>query len=262
MKDCIQITQITDLHLGSDKNSTVGGVNTLDSFKAVLNALDDEGRGDDLLLLSGDLSGESNAEAYVLLNQLLVEKGKQIIWLPGNHDDSELMQKGLINYPHRAVVEMGEWGILTLDSSQPGTPIGHISEAQLQQVKVGLEQLAGRAVLIAMHHSPVEVGCRWLDAQKIQNADALYNLLIQHGNVKAVITGHVHQHFDGLWGELILHTTPSSCIQFRQNSDDFALSDQPPGYRWLNLKASGAMETGVEFITGFQQRPDIHTTGY
>ena len=80
--------------------------------------------------------------------------------------------------------------------------------------------------------------------------------------MKAVITGHVHQHFDGLWGELILHTTPSSCIQFRQNSDDFALSDQPPGYRWLNLKASGVIETGVEFIAGFDQSPDIQNTGY
>ena len=262
MMDSIQITQISDLHLGSNKDATLAGVNTLDSFKAVLNALDDQGRGDDLLLLSGDLSGESSAEAYVLLNQLLLEKGKQVIWLPGNHDDSELMQKGLINFPPSAVVEMGEWGILIVDSSQSGTPIGHISEAQLQHVKIGLEQLAGKAVLIAMHHSPVEVGSRWLDTQKVQNADALYDLLIQHGNVKAVITGHVHQHFDGLWGELILHTTPSSCIQFRQNSDDFALSDQPPGYRWLNLKASGVIETGVEFIAGFDQSPDIQNTGY
>jgi Icc protein len=260
--DCLQITQITDLHLGPDGNSILVGVNTLDSFKAVLKALDAQGRGDDLLLLSGDLSAESSAETYILLNQLLLENDKQVIWLPGNHDDFDLMREGLINYPPSPVTEMGNWGILTLDSSQSGTPIGHISDEQLRQVKVGLEKLAGKAVLIAMHHSPVEIGCRWLDAQKIQNAGALYDLLIQHGNVKAVLTGHVHQQFDGVWGELALHTTPSSCIQFKQDSDDFAVSGEPPGYRWLDLRADGVIVTGVEFINGFNQSPDVQNTGY
>ena len=259
--DCLQITQITDLHLGADANANFAGVNTLDSFKAVLKALDAQGRGDDLLLLSGDLSAEPSAETYILLNQVLKENHKQVIWLPGNHDDFDLMRAGLINYPPSPVTEMGNWGILTLDSSQPGTPIGHIADEQLQQVKIGLEKLAGKAVLIAMHHSPVEVGCRWLDAQKIENAGDLYDLLIQHGNVKAVLTGHVHQQFDGVWGELALHTTPSSCIQFKQNSDDFALSDEPPGYRWLDLMADGLIVTGVEFIDGFDQSPDVQNTG-
>jgi len=260
--DCLQITQITDLHLGPDANLNLAGVNTLDSFKAVLKALDAQGRGDDLLLLSGDLSAEPSAKAYILLNQILLENDKQVIWLPGNHDDFDLMKAGLTNYPPSPVTELGNWGILTLDSSQSSTPVGHVSDEQLQQVKMGLEKLAGKAVLIAMHHSPVEVGCRWLDVQKIQNADVLYDLLIQHGNVKAVLTGHVHQKFDGVWGEIALHTTPSSCIQFKQNSDIFAVSDQPPGYRWLDLKDDGVMETGVEFISGFDQSPDVQNTGY
>jgi len=97
--DCLKITQITDLHLGPDGNSILAGVNTLDSFKAVLQALDTQGRGDDLLLLSGDLSAKSTAETYILLNQLLLENDKQVIWLPGNHDDFDLMREGLINYP-------------------------------------------------------------------------------------------------------------------------------------------------------------------
>ena len=113
-----------------------------------------------------------------------------------------------------------------------------------------------------MHHSPVEVGCRWLDTQKIQNAGSLYDLLIEHGNVKAVLTGHVHQQFDGVWGELALHTAPSSCIQFKKNSDDFAVSGEPPGYRWLDLRADGVIVTGVEFIDGFNQSPDVQNTGY
>ena len=54
-----KLIQITDLHLGEGPQSVLAGIRPLDSFKAVLHAINDYGRGDDLLLLSGDLSGTS-----------------------------------------------------------------------------------------------------------------------------------------------------------------------------------------------------------
>ena len=66
-----KLIQITDLHLGEGPQSVLAGIRPLDSFKAVLHAINDYGRGDDLLLLSGDLSGTSSAESYIMLNQLL-----------------------------------------------------------------------------------------------------------------------------------------------------------------------------------------------
>ena len=91
----VQLTQITDLHFGVTPESVLAGIKPLDSFKAVLHAVNDYGRGDDLLLLSGDLSGASSAESYIMLNQLLQDYGKQAVWLPGNHDNVELMKKTL-----------------------------------------------------------------------------------------------------------------------------------------------------------------------
>jgi len=54
--DTIHLTQITDLHLGTDASATLGGVPTLASFEAVLQAVADQGRGTDTLLLTGDLA--------------------------------------------------------------------------------------------------------------------------------------------------------------------------------------------------------------
>jgi Icc protein len=78
----------------------------------------------------------------------------------------------------------------------------------------------------------------------------------------AVITGHVHQHHDSQWGDIPVYSTPSSCVQFKQNSDDFALCEQPPGYRWLDLCADGSLVTGVEFLSGFNQRPNLDCESY
>ena len=258
----VQLTQITDLHFGVTPESVLAGIKPLDSFKAVLHAVNDYGRGDDLLLLSGDLSGASSAESYIMLNQLLQDYGKQAVWLPGNHDNVELMKKHLVDYPPCPVWEMGDWGILTLDSSQPGTPVGHIRDEELRLVDDRLDQLKGKSILVSMHHCPIALGCQWLDKQKVNNPNGLYDLLASHSNVKLVVTGHVHQQYDGLWNNLPLYTTPSSCIQFKQHSRDFAISDQAPGFRWFDLGPTGTVNAGVKFLSNFDQHPDTNNAGY
>ena len=257
-----KLVQITDLHLGETPQSVLAGIRPLDSLKAVLNAINDFGRGDDLLLLSGDLSGKSSAESYTMLNQLLQDYGKQAVWLPGNHDNVELMKKHLVSYPSCPVSELGNWGILTLDSSQADTPVGHIRDEELRLVDDRLNQLVGKPILVTMHHCPIALGCQWLDKQRVNNPDGLYDLLASHDDVKLVVTGHVHQQYDGLWRNLPLYTTPSSCIQFKQHSNDFAISDQPPGYRWFDLGDNGVVKTGVEFVANFDQYPDTDNAGY
>ncbi|XXK44819.1 metallophosphoesterase [Porticoccaceae bacterium nBUS_17] len=258
----LPITQITDLHLGATPDAVVAGIRPFDSFLAVLDALDQAGHGDDLLLLTGDLSGESSPSAYSMLNGILRDRDKNVIWLPGNHDDLLLMEEYLIDYPLRSISEIGNWGILTLDSSQAGTPIGRISDEQLQKVSEGLSQLSGKSILVSMHHCPTTVGCQWLDKQRITNSQDLYDLLSPHSNVKAVITGHVHQQFDGLWGNIPLYTSPSSSFQFKPQSENFSISNQPPGYRWLTLESDGSVNTGVKFLSDFNQHPDTKNIGY
>jgi Icc protein len=258
----LPIIQISDLHLGATPDTVVAGIRPLDSFLAVLDALDLDGHGDDLLLLSGDLSGDSSAGAYIMLNEILKERDKKAIWLPGNHDDLLVMEEYLIDYPLRPVSEIGNWGILTLDSSQEGTPIGHISDEQLQKVSEGLSQLSDKSILVSMHHCPITVGCQWLDKQRITNSQDLYDLLSLHSNVKAVVTGHVHQQFGGFWGSIPLYTSPSSSFQFKPQSKNFSISNQPPGYRWLTLESNGLVNTGVKFLSDFNQHPDTKNTGY
>ena len=73
-------------------------------------------------------------------------------------------------------------------------------------------------------------------------------LLARHPGVRGVAWGHTHQPFDGMRGRIRLMGTPSTCMQFAQDADEFEIDDRPPGYRWIKLEPDGKIETGVEWV--------------
>ena len=250
----LKLTQITDLHLGPTEDYQIRGLKPLASLRSVIKAIDNNERGEDLLLITGDLASDGQSQAYRQLNQLLNESSKRVLWLPGNHDDINVMRKSLVDYPQTTTYESGNWGIVTIDSSQKDNPGGHIADWQLQQLEAALQQFANKFVLVAMHHSPVLVDSLWLDQHRVANQLQLHGLLESHGNVKAVVNGHVHQQCESNWNGLAVYSTPSTCRQFQPLSDDFALSSQPPAYRWFDLYADGHIDTAVEFVEQVDQQ--------
>ena len=241
---------MTDLHLGPTADYVCRNFNTLDSFKTVLKAFDSKSNGKDMIVLTGDLASDSQPGAYQQLNKILTQNKKQAIWLPGNHDDMLLMQKYLSDYPYLPVYEHEYWAVLMIDSSVPGKPGGEISSQQLEQLEHNLKRLKDKFVLVAMHHSPVSMNSLWLDEHRISNHQKLHSLLVANANanVKAVITGHVHQQYETEWEGIRVYSTPSTCFQFAEHSDQFALSDKPPAYRWLELHSNGHIDTGINRV--------------
>jgi Icc protein len=239
---------MTDLHLGPTADYECRGVNTLDSFKTVLKAFDSKSNGEEMLVLTGDLANDSQPGAYQQLNKMLSQNKKQAIWLPGNHDDMPLMQKYLLVYPYLPVYEHEYWAVLMINSSVNGQPGGEISYQQLVQLEHNLERMKDKHVLVAMHHSPVSLNSQWLDEHRISNHQKLHNILITYDNVKAVITGHVHQQHEIDWQGIKVYSTPSTCFQFAENSDQFALTDKSPAYRWLDLLPDGHIDTDINRV--------------
>ena len=80
--------------------------------------------------------------------------------------------------------------------------------------------------------------------------------------MKAVLSGHVHQAFDVTKKGVRYLTSPSTCVQFKPQSDDFAVDDKAPGYRYLTLTKSGKINTQVERIDIGEFVTDVNATGY
>ena len=116
--------------------------------------------------------------------------------------------------------------------------------------------------LIFLHHQLVPVGSAWIDQYVVSNAADFFAITDQFDNIRAVSWGHVHQDFSRRRKHMKLYATPSTCVQFKPNSDDFAVDTAMPGYRWFELRSDGSFDTGVSRVTGKHYLIDYQSAGY
>jgi len=243
----LRIIQITDFHLFADEQGTLKGVNTLNSLSAVTQDCRRRRPAPDMVLVTGDVSHDGSAASYRRCRDMLAGLSAPVMFIPGNHDDVDIMQQQLPGgkiSAERCLQHRG-WNIILLDTVMHGEEGGFLAVDELAFLDEMLQNWPNCPSLIALHHPPVPVGSRWLDAIGLANGEEFFDVLDRHAQVRAVIFGHIHQVFDRQKKGMRLMGTPSTCIQFRPYQDDFALDHQKPGYRYLKLHANGEIETEI-----------------
>jgi Icc protein len=230
--DRVNLVQITDCHIFDSADKKLMGLNTRRSFEAVKAAIAGTGEHHDLLLATGDLSQDGSAASYRYLAQQFDDLGIPTFWLPGNHDEPELMPRHFTGDSVHAAkrVLAGAWQVVLLDSSIAGEVHGRVSDTELTFMDNALRQYPDRHALICLHHQAIETGSEWIDMKGLLDAEQLRSRMAQHGNIRAVIWGHVHQESHKSVAGVEWMSTPSSCVQFEPGSRDFATSDESPGY--------------------------------
>jgi len=113
-----------------------------------------------------------------------------------------------------------------------------------------------------LHHQPVPIGSEWMDRYIVRNAQDFWHIVEPHQNVKIVLWGHVHQAFAEQYKHIALLATPSSCIQFTPNKDEFEVENSMPGYRWFELYDDGTFTTDVERVSKKDYGVDFTSVGY
>lgn len=257
-----RLVQITDCHLGPTDEYCLAGIRTFHSFREVLDRLLLDGEQPDLTMVTGDISAHGTEQAYLRFTRAMDERGLPYAWLPGNHDDFIMMLEGLSVSPYCPILEQGNWRLISLNTAVPGRVEGRLSDAELEFLRRSLDTERGQHVALFMHHPPTEIGCRWLDRQRVANGEALGELVSGYKNIRAIFTGHVHQQATADFHGIPLHTTPSTCFQFTPLQKHFAVDILPPGYRWINLYENGEIETGVVWIEDTAEVVDTNVEGY
>jgi len=261
----VRILQITDSHLFAEKHETLLGVNTWDSYQAVLEAIQAQHRPCDLIVATGDLAQDQTAAAYQHFAEGIASFSAPCVWLPGNHDFQPAMYSALqeagISSAKRVLI--GEhWQILLLDSQVFGVPHGELSEFQLDWLEQKLADCPERYTLLLLHHHPLPSGCSWLDQHSLRNAGELDNVLQNFPRVRHLLCGHIHQELDLDWNGRRLLATPSTCVQFKPHCANFTLDTIAPGWRWLELYDDGTMQTEVCRLQSTAFSPDTASEGY
>ncbi|MEJ1353731.1 MAG: 3',5'-cyclic-AMP phosphodiesterase [Candidatus Sedimenticola sp. (ex Thyasira tokunagai)] len=260
----LRVIQITDSHLYADPEKCLAGINTQQSFTQVLDSALQKFTKPDLILATGDLVHDASEAGYTWMGKQFEKAGIPTHCLAGNHDDSSMMASTMTaaNISSPKAVKRGNWLLLLLDSSLPNHPGGHLNDSELSILQRSLENHPNHHVLICLHHHPVPMGSRWLDDISLDNPASLFNITDHHTNVRGVLWGHVHQHFDGERNGVKLMSTPSTCIQFTRKRDEFSIEASPPGYRWLELMPNGEITGGVERLDELPQGLDVESSGY
>lgn len=261
----VRILQITDTHLFAEKHETLLGVNTWESYQAVLDAIHAEKRPCDLIVATGDLAQDQSSAAYQHFAEGIASFSVPCVWLPGNHDFQPAMYSSIQDAgisPAKCVFAGDQWQILLLDSQVFGVPHGELSDYQLDWLETKLAAEPNRNTLLLLHHHPLPAGCSWLDQHSLRNSAALDGVLAKFPRVKNLLCGHIHQEQDLDWNGRRLLATPSTCVQFKPHCANFTLDTIAPGWRWLELHADGSLTTEVCRLAGAQFRPDTASEGY
>lgn len=259
----IMVVQLTDSHLFAEAAGRLLGMDTTDSLRRVVELVRDEQPRIDLVLASGDLSQDGSLESYRRFAELIAPIDAPSRWFAGNHDESLVMQQACAGGPQlQMVTDLGNWRLITLDSSIPGAVFGQLDAGQLDRLEAALASAGERHVLLSFHHHPISVGCSWLDPIGLHNPEALFAVVDRYPNLRGILWGHVHQEVDLLRNDVRLLASPSTCVQFAPGSEEFQVSSEAPGYRWLRLHADGALETGVSRVSGIDFVVDYSIKGY
>ena len=259
-----RIIQITDLHLLADAGAIHYGVDTAESLSRVIDSVNQLTPRADAILATGDLAEDGKPETYRRLKTLLKSVTCPVYFVPGNHDDVDVMNEWLNDegLSTAGSAEVGQWAVVLLNSQVPGQSHGFIAESEISRLKNAIENFDHQPVLIALHHSP-DNSCNSSGCH-LHNADELRALVSKYANVKLIIAGHTHNAVEssvGGWKEM---TTPSTFAHVTHETTDQSnpsdgfwschqLDASRQGYRVLDLTDDGGIESEVHWISSLPQ---------
>lgn len=251
--DTFTIAQISDLHLSNHEPAY------FDNFLAVLALA--RCHNPDLLLLTGDLVNDGEADVYDWLFDVLQCTQIPFLCLAGNHDVTQEIghelpfhERSFLPIPaderlidtHRLVVELGgsSWQILLLNSAVNGQIYGHLNADTLSFLTQHLAQNPPQNTLIALHHHPAPVGSAWIDGHILQNRDEFWQTLAHFDQNLHIICGHVHQAHTITVNNHTLYTCPATSRQFTPHQDEFGVDNMSSGFRLVQLQ-NNTLKTAV-----------------
>jgi Icc protein len=245
----LTLAQLSDTHLLTQPTDLLRGINPWQSFQAVLAAAME--CQPDGLLLTGDLAEEGGPEAYDQLRAATESLDLPVYWIPGNHDDPDMLHQVFSDVPYHGPnqsLALGHWRLILLDSVLPMAEFGagHLPPETLIWLEDTLRQHPTQPTAIALHHPPVSTGIDWLDQIQLQRADDFLARLDRFDQVKVVAFGHAHLDIDQRWGEVCCYGCPSTVHQVTPTQP--SPNHDQPGFRLITLHPDGQHHTEVRRV--------------
>lgn len=226
------VLQLSDTHFAPEPSDLVFGRDADERLAVVLDAFRRSQRSVDLVLLTGDLTNEGTVAASERLAETIGALGLPVLALPGNHDVSAEIAAAF-GGADEAIV--GGWWVVGFDTTAPDVISGTLDvDAALRRVDAGPDL----PTLVALHHPPRSHSTH--EQFQLIGAEDLLAGLGARPKVKAVVSGHLHDHFEmaGPRG-LPLIGCPSTIESISHQGDEMTIGDGPTGALLLELADDG-----------------------
>jgi 3',5'-cyclic AMP phosphodiesterase CpdA len=216
-KSSFSFAQISDSHIGFNKDANKDVAGTLKEAIARINALPEA---PDFILHTGDLTHLAEDEEFDTLDQLLKGlKTKQIFYVPGEHDvigdngkkylqrfGKDTKGQGWYSFDHKGVHFIGLVNVM--DIKENG--LGILGNDQLAWLESDLKDRSSETPIVVFAHIPLWTVYPEWGWGTSESAQAL-SYLKRFGSV-TVLNGHIHQTMKKVEGRVTFHTAMSTAF--------------------------------------------------
>jgi plastocyanin len=212
----LRFVQISDSHIGFNKDANHDVVGTLRAAIAKINALPDR---PEFVLHTGDLTHLSKPEEFDTLQQVLSELSLPVFYVPGEHDVLNDDGKGYLerfgknttgagwhSFDHSGVHFVGLVNVVNLKAGGLGT----LGDEQLEWLEKDVKHLKSSTQVVVFAHIPLwSVYPEW--GWGTDDSARALSYLKRFGSV-SVLNGHIHQVMQKVEGHVTFHTAMSTAF--------------------------------------------------
>ena len=251
----LRFVQISDSHMGFSKPANTDVAATLRAAVEKIKALP---VAPEFLLHTGDISHLSKPEEFDAVDQILKDTGKEIFFVPGEHDvlndDGKQFRArygnryakpskgaGWHSFDNKGVHFIGLVNVMNLKSGGLGT----LGAEQLEWLEDDLKNRSKSTPIVVFAHIPLwSVYPQW--GWGTDDAAQALSYLKGFGSV-TVLNGHIHQTMQKVEGNVTFHTAASTA--FPQPAPGSANSPGPMTVPAEQLRKVLGI-TDVQFVRG------------
>jgi 3',5'-cyclic AMP phosphodiesterase CpdA len=212
----LRFVQISDSHIGFNKDANHDVVGTLRAAIAKIKALPDP---PEFVLHTGDLTHLSKPEEFDTLQQVLSELSLPVFYVPGEHDVLNDDGKGYLerfgknttgagwhSFDHSGVHFVGLVNVVNLKAGGLGT----LGDEQLEWLEKDVKHLKSSTPVVVFAHIPLwSVYPEW--GWGTDDSARALSYLKRFGSV-SVLNGHIHQVMQKVEGHVTFHTAMSTAF--------------------------------------------------
>ncbi|WP_424927722.1 metallophosphoesterase [Amaricoccus tamworthensis] len=195
---------VSDLHLVPDPEELSCTLNPAKRLHQAVDHINETHPDAAFCVFAGDLADDAARGAYDVL-----KGGTDRLAMPsyptmGNHDDRALFAEV---YPQHVneetgridhVLDLDGCRVIVLDTLKVGDDAGEMSDVQFEWLDARLAEVRETPVVVVSHHGIANVGTP-LDFISFTQKERLAEILTRYGNVRQIISGHVHLSTAGVW---------------------------------------------------------------